>query len=423
MKKVFFLILLMPLIANAQDSPELNKLVGSFRQYYNSQSHDSIYTLLSPRIQQIMTLDKVKVAMSSLRQQAGEMKGYEYVRKDEKATYYLVVFENVRLQLATTMGEGNKLNALRFLPETNATETGKKDEPKPESNIVLKTQTGNIYGTLMMPAGVDKAPVVLIIAGSGPTDRDGNNTGGVTARSYKLLADSLLARGIATVRYDKRGIGESAEALGEEATLRFEDMIDDARGFIKMLKADKRCSQVIVLGHSEGTLVGMVAAEKERADKYISVAGMGERIDIILKSQIALQSAEMAQRAGEIMDSLRAGHEVKKIDQGLEGLFRPSIQPYMRSFLKYDPAAEIKKLKMPVLVVQGTTDIQVETKEATLLGKANPKAKVVIIKGMTHVLKDGPADREGNMAVYSQPDTPLSAGLVPAIANFVLAKK
>jgi hypothetical protein len=275
-----------------------------------------------------------------------------------------------------------------------------------------------------MPDEKKKVPVVLIIAGSGPTDRNGNSDQGVLkANEYKMLADSLKLAGIACVRYDKRGIGESSTAMKSEDSIRFEDGIKDAEGFIKMLKADVRFSKVIVLGHSEGSLIGMIAARQEKAAAFISVAGIAQRADKIIEQQIRAQSGELAAQATIILDSLDKGYVVKDIDPSLTSLFRPSIQPYMISWLKYEPKQEIRKLTAPVLILQGTTDIQVNVEEAESLKKACPKATLKLITGMNHVLKQATEFYAENVATYSKPELPLSPGLMPAIDKFIKALK
>ena len=300
-------------------------------------------------------------------------------------------------------------------------------QPGDSSNYILTTPKGSIYGTLLLPTSLTRqssvshpVPVVLIIAGSGPTDRNGNTIRlGLNTNMYKLLADSLSAHGIASLRYDKRGIGASISAMTSESDMRFEDYISDAAGFIGMLKADHRFSHVIVLGHSEGSLIGMVAAAREHADAYISAAGAGDRIDKILERQLAAQSAPLAAKATALFDSLSQGHTVQDPGNGLSGLFRASVQPYMISWLKYDPQQEIKQLHVPILIIQGTTDLQVSTGDAELLKKAAPAATLQLIDQMNHIFREAPLDRMANMATYKNPDLPLKPELVQAIVSLV----
>ncbi|WP_353550114.1 alpha/beta hydrolase [Sediminibacterium sp. KACHI17] len=282
----------------------------------------------------------------------------------------------------------------------------------------LTTPTGNIMGTLLMPGASSKVPVVLIIAGSGPTDRNGNNPM-MKNESLHMLAQGLAAKGIASVRFDKRGIAASASAGKKEADLRFDDYIQDAIAWIELLKKDSRFSKVIVAGHSEGSLIGMVAANG-RADGFVSIAGAGKAADRILKDQLATQPAMVKDPSYRIIDSLVQGKTVTDVSPMLFSLFRPSVQPYMISWFQYDPIKEITKLNIPVLIVQGTHDLQITTADADALAVAKPNAKKVVIQKMNHVLKIVEGGQAENIASYSNPSLPVSEALVAEVVSFVL---
>ncbi len=420
MKKVFFVfsILVATTASFAQSRTEVDAVVNKFQHFYNLQQTDSIYEMLSDRSKGLLPLDKTKQTFAQVHSQLGEMKSYEFTKETDKLSYYKTGFANATVSLLVSLSDGNKLETFRFIPYKEDT------APREQSNIVLKTRTGNVFGSLTFPEGSKKVPVVLIIAGSGPTDRNCNSeAGGLKTDAYKLLADSLQHAGIAALRYDKRGVGESAGAAVSEDSTRFGDMVDDAVGFVKMLKKDARFSKIIIAGHSEGSLIGMIAAAKEKVAGFISIAGVAQRADKIIEKQLRAQSGTLAAQATIILDSLDAGHLVKSVDPALMSLFRPSIQPYMISWLKYDPAKEIKKLTIPILIIQGTTDIQVEVSEAEQLKKASPKATLKVIDGMNHPLKQAPEDREKNVATYNNPKLPLSPGLMPAILDFISKTK
>lgn len=300
------------------------------------------------------------------------------------------------------------------------TSIAQKSEAVSDS-VVLKTDTGSIYGTLVIPAGEGKYPVVLIIAGSGPTDRNCNSKLGIQTDAYKLLAEWLAAKGIATLRYDKRGIGASAASGSDESKLRFENYISDAQGWLLMLKGDSRFSKVGVLGHSEGSLIGMVAAREANADFYISVAGTAMPADEILLTQLK-SNPTFYDQAKDLIAKIKSGEELPDVQGPLASLFRKSVVPYMKSWFAYNPSDELKKLKMPILVAQGTNDIQVNVLEATNLVLARPDAKTAIIPGMNHVLKSCGDSRQENLATYSNPSLPLATGFSDAIVAFILSK-
>lgn len=284
--------------------------------------------------------------------------------------------------------------------------------------ITLHTGSGNIEGTLLIPETKGTVPVAVLIAGSGPTDRDGNNPM-MKNNALKMLATALYHHGIASLRYDKRGIAASQPAGTDESKLRFNQYIEDAVGWSRLLKQNKKFNKILIIGHSEGSLIGMVAAQQPWVDKFISLAGAGQPADRLIRKQLSTQPAFVLQQCTPILNELVKGNTVDSIPPYLNALFRKSVQPYLISWFKYNPQTEIKKLKKPVLIVQGTTDIQVSINDAEKLKEANPQARLAVIKGMNHILKDAPADRQENIKTYSQPDLPLNNELVQIVVDFI----
>ena len=287
--------------------------------------------------------------------------------------------------------------------------------------IVLDTPTGKRAGSLLMPARAGRMPVALIIAGSGPTDRDGNSTVLKGSNdSLKMLAQMLADAGYASVRYDKRGVGASAAAMWSEADLRFDTYVDDAAAWIDKLAHDPRFSSVVVIGHSEGSLIGMVAARKAKAGGFISLAGAGHPAYELLRRQLAGKlPGELAVANERILTALQHGEKSEPVPPALAALYRPSVQPYLISWFNYVPAERIALLEVPVLIVQGDTDIQVDGNEAAALKTAKPQAQLALIPGMNHVLKMVPADMARQFASYSDPTLPLAPALRSAILDFM----
>ena len=287
-----------------------------------------------------------------------------------------------------------------------------------EEEITLETKTGDIKGSLLIPSVSEKTAVVLIIAGSGPTDRNGNNPI-MTNNSLIMLAKELQKNGIASVRYDKRGIGESKNSGLQESDLRFEHYVKDVEDWVELLKENDRFSEIIVLGHSEGSLIGMIASQKNEVEKFISVAGAGISAGDIIRQQLKAQPPVVLNQSLPIIEKLENGEREENVPQMLYSLFRPSVQPYMISWFKYDPQKEIAKLDKPVLIIQGTTDIQVSVSDADKLALANKKSQKQIIEGMNHILKEAEADRQKNIQTYSMPDLPLKKELMEVILKFI----
>lgn len=291
-----------------------------------------------------------------------------------------------------------------------------------QKEVILETATGSIYGQLMLPNSEAPAALVVIVAGSGPTDMDCNNPMFKT-NSYKYLAEDLAKNQIASLRFDKRGIAKSKDAAVSESDLRFENYVVDVVDWIKLMKEDSSFSRIFILGHSEGSLIGMLAAGKIEVAGFISVAGVGKPASEVIREQLKAQPPMVLQDAEPIIESLLAGKTVTEVKPYLNSLFRPSVQPYMISWFKYNPADEIKNLNIPVLIVQGTTDIQVETEHANILHEAAKNSELKVIKGMNHILKDAPADRQLNMATYTQTELPLNALFPGVVEDFIQKNK
>ena len=285
----------------------------------------------------------------------------------------------------------------------------------------LTTATGIIHGTLYLPSGTGPFPVALIIAGSGPTDRDGNSAmlAGKN-NSLKMLAQSLATANIASLRFDKRGIAASAAAGPKEADLRFENYVDDAAAWVEQLRHDKRFSTVTIIGHSEGALIGAIATARTHPNAFISVAGVGRSAGLVLRKQInGKLPAPLFQANEMILRELEAGRTTEDVPPALKSMYRASVQPYLISWFKYNPVEIVASIKEPILICQGTTDIQVAVEEAEALKKVAPTAKLVIIQGMNHVLKTVPADTVKQTASYSDPALPINVELMKSIIEFV----
>ena len=287
-----------------------------------------------------------------------------------------------------------------------------------EETIVLETSTGNIEGTLLLPSKRN-IPLVLIIAGSGPTDRDGNS-GSLKNNSLKMLAQGLYNNNIASFRFDKRGIAKSAKAMIAEEDLRLEHYIRDVQQWYLLLKNDSRFSSVIILGHSEGSLIGMIASQDVFPEKFISLAGPGVSMQATLKRQLADQPPYVLSMSLPIIEQLEKGKTVDSVPPLINSLFRPSVQPYLISSFKYDPAVEISKVKCPVLIIQGTTDIQIQVEDAKKLAGSNSNSELVIIEGMNHILKEADANRFLNLRTYGDPNLELKQGLIKSITSFIV---
>ncbi|HEX8534687.1 MAG TPA: alpha/beta fold hydrolase [Allosphingosinicella sp.] len=299
--------------------------------------------------------------------------------------------------------------------------------PPQETAIEAPGPAGALRGTISGEAA--GAPVVLIIPGSGPTDRDGNNPLGVKAATYRLLAEGLAERGITSVRIDKRGMFASAGATPDANAVTIPDYVADTRSWIKAIQARTGASCVWLFGHSEGGLVALAAAEQTAGICGIILASApGRPVGMALREQLRANPANepLLEQAFAAIGALEAGKRVDttNLHPALMPLFAPQVQGMMISLLSYDPAVLLAKYPGSVLVLQGTRDIQVSVDDALRLKAARAGTKLALLPDVNHVLKAVTSDDRGaNVATYADPALPLAAGVVDTVADFVRPRK
>lgn len=295
-----------------------------------------------------------------------------------------------------------------------ATDASARDE-----NVLIDVEDTKIAGTLELPRR-DPVAAAVIISGSGPTDRDGNSAM-IPGKnnSLRYLAEALAKRGIASLRYDKRMIGQSADPRIIEIDLRFDHYADDAVALAGYL--DERFGvPVFLVGHSEGGQIALTAADRGEYAGVAVLAGPGEHpADIIETQLVGKVPDDLYQDSVRTLRALRAGELVDDPPAQMGALFRTSVQPYLVSWFRYDPAEQAAALEEPLLLVYGTTDIQVGVENGEALAAANPEARLVVIEGMNHVLKSVSGTPQEQIGSYGDPELPLADGLVDAIGGFV----
>jgi len=308
-----------------------------------------------------------------------------------------------------TFTQGGKSNPLNLFREKYL-----------EEKVILETKQGNLHGSFLYNKSIKKQPLVIFHSGSGPTDRNSNQPPTAINNAIKLLAESLFEQNIASIRYDKRGVGQSRLAGLIEKDLRFDHYINDLKLWIGKFSKDERFSKIIIIGHSEGASIGLLASlDNVFVNKFISIAGISGTIADILKVQLNNLPEKFKTKSYSILESLEKGEQVNDVPKELFNVFRPSVQPYLISYLKYKPSEEIIKLTCPTLIIQGDNDLQVGVENANNLAAAQPKAKKVIIKGMTHDLKKSSSGEEENIATKYNPNLPVDSSLVTEIVSFI----
>jgi len=303
--------------------------------------------------------------------------------------------------------------------ENNKIENAVSVYPGEKEISIISAAGSKLYGTLLSKNNQQK--IAIIIAGSGPTDRNGNSTIAPPTNEYKMLAHILDSQNIATFRYDKRGIAKSTSADFKEKDIVFDDYVKDAEKIFDYLHDTLGFKDIYFIGHSEGSLIGMLASQRKKTKGYISIAGAGRPIDEILDEQMQQQPLpdSVKQQIPGIFNQLKEGKEVDNIPEVLAPLFRKSIQPYMISWLKYSPQKEITKLKCPILILQGGCDIQVKIEDAENLHNANKKSTLEIIPFMSHTLKNAGKDCANEKQTYTEATMPLDQILVEDVVKFI----
>ncbi len=289
-------------------------------------------------------------------------------------------------------------------------------------NITETQFTPELIGNLYQNKQKSKT-VILIIPGSGPTNRDGNS-GMLQTNSLKFLAEDLANQQYDVATYDKRVLHLIKNFKGapeEFPAIDFQHGIDDAKSISNFLKDNLKYKNVVIIGHSEGSLIGMNAANKT-SHAFVSIAGAGRSIDLILKDQIGKQAPMLIEPTEKILEELKKGNKVEEINPMLQAVFAKNNQPFIIEWIQHNPQQEIKALDMPVLLINGDKDLQVDVKEAELLKQAKTDAQLVIVKNMNHILKEIKEDSE-NLNSYYKSDLPLHKDLVPIITQFLKANK
>jgi pimeloyl-ACP methyl ester carboxylesterase len=283
-----------------------------------------------------------------------------------------------------------------------------------------KIRIGNIDAVLSMPADVDQPPVALLIAGSGSTDHDGNGPQAKPA-TLKKLSEQLAARKIATLRYDKRGAGGWKPEFGRPEDFRFKDYADDAAALVNYLRSSGKFSRLVVIGHSEGGLVAILTARKVPVDRLVLLVTAARRQGDLVKAQLERKQIppDILDPILKAIDSIMAGQIVDPPPKGLA--IAPAMQPSLASAFVEDPIDPLKSIDRPTLVVGGGHDLQVARLDFVALSAASPLAKTLWLPDMNHVLADV-GDDDDNFATYNQPERPLDATLIDAVAAFILAR-
>ena len=280
-----------------------------------------------------------------------------------------------------------------------------------ESNISINE---NIYGSIVEPKSISNSSLVIFIGGSGPIDRDGNQSF-MKCDMFKKLAYSLSEKGISSFRYDKRVVTQIRKGkLDKKIT--FNDFVSDAIAIIDFFES--KYNSIVIAGHSQGSLVGLLSI-KEGVSGFISLSGAGRTIDMVIEDQISKTAPMLLEDTKNIFKILRNGKTTEDFPLPLYSIFNIEIQPFMISWMQYDPKKIIAKIPIPSLIINGDNDLQVDEKEAKLLYNSAQNSEILIVKNMNHVLVEIEGDDIKNVKSYNNPDLKISELVIEKIAEFI----
>lgn len=410
---ILLVLLVVSAIGRSQTSERYMSVLMKFEAYYNMQNSDSIGTLFSTRMKKVVTVEQITTLTSQLYSKYGEMLYAEPNGGSNGFFCFTLGFRNGRSSLITLLNDSDRIETFRIVPYDRS-----DDKNVDSNNIVIYGTKYQLAGTLSVPRGGGTMPVVIMVPGSGSIDRRGNEGTLVHANSYQQMSDSLCAHHIACLRYDKPGVGDS-KLNDNAAMLTYDDMVTALESLVKKVRADHRFSEIILAGDHDGALTAMLAAQKVRVNKLILINGFAAKGAEILLRNMAKRDSGILASAKQALDSLALGKTVKVINEQLHGLLQSDLEPYLISWFRYDPLREIYKIQVPVLIVQGQCDIQLDGTEGSRLAKLCRNGHLVVLKDLNSVMKNGNDSGLGNAKTYLRPDVPVLSDLVNVITGFI----
>ena len=292
-----------------------------------------------------------------------------------------------------------------------------------ESELTFTNAGLTLHGTLTLPEGAGPWPGLVFVAGSGPTDRDGNSLAGLSTDMYKQLAHGLALLGIASLRYDKRGL-PSSEGTFDMAATTMEDFAHDATAAVRALQAISGIERIYLLGHSEGGTLALIAARDGAPVRgLILISTLGRPFSLVVREQLARQLPEaMLAQFDTAWAAYLGADSAVNYPPVLASLFQPVNRRFVQSWEHANTPGLVAGLEVPILIVQGETDVQVTPADARALAAANPNATLELLPGVNHVLKEAEGETAmAQMASYTNAAIPLATGVVALIAGWIRA--
>jgi uncharacterized protein len=417
MKRFFFFILCCGVI-QAATAQQTNVVVKSFFEQMGKGNWNNAMQYMAPVLKEKVNAGVLSALWQQIEQMNGKWETLISQKTVREGDRYIVTaennFERTAVIFSVALDSANRMIGF-FI---NGSKPRQVIQNANETTDTVHTADGDVlYGTLTQPEGQQHPPVVLIIAGSGPTDRNGNSlfVPGPEGFSYQQLAEGLAANGIASLRYDKRGAGQSTQSSKPLSQLTMADFISDAVACIHHLQRNSRFSSVSVIGHSEGGIIGLELAQDNDLKCLIALSTPGETTDKVLLEQLKpVLSDSLYQQSVSILNDLRDGKTPASVPADLKILFNSGNFNYWKSTFRFDPCVLLPNVRIPVLIVGGAADVQVSPAQVTMLQDCKPGTNLVLIEGMTHALKNS-----NGISPDKKTPLPLSPELVPALVSFL----
>ena len=263
----------------------------------------------------------------------------------------------------------------------------------------------------------ENSPLVIWVHGSGNIDRNGNQAGAMINANYiQQFREEINKNDIAFLSYDKRTANAKNLKYIKKEGVVFKDLINDVDEVINYFSSDERFTQIILIGHSQGSVIAMSILDN--VDKYISLAGPSESVDKVITKQITNQSKDLGKITEAHFKELKETGKIKEVNPFLMSIFAPVNQSFIKSWMAYNPSEIIADVEIPTLIINGDKDLQVPIDDAKTLHEALKSSELVIIKNMNHVLKEVENDAD-NRNSYISADFPISKELIQVISEFI----
>lgn len=284
-----------------------------------------------------------------------------------------------------------------------------------EEPFTINLGNAQVNGFLNIPEKVNKAPLIILVSGTHFFEKDLEGLG-FEDNSFRQISEYLYKNGIACYRIEPSSLN-----IGSDIDIKFENYATTLKTCVDTFYLSKRFSKIIVAGTNDGALMGILTAIKNpKVNGFVSLAGYGRVGDEVLKEKLSGPNELNNKVIYDFIDLLKKGDTLPDLPRSYLSVFKPSIQPFLISWFKINPANELKKTTCPVLIFNGTTDLKVKTKDYQLLCAAKPLAQKKVIKNMNHNFTNcDKLDRESQIKFCTNSSETMNKDFLLTLVNFI----